>query len=237
MAQENRITATETAFEILDVIHEYQGASAAEITEATDLSRAGVYKHLRTLVAVDALDNRDGVYELGPKFTEYGIENTDARFILDQTAKIDTLSQSLDAPTNVWINRDGNCHCVYTTLTAEHEGYPRTRGDSERLTESPPGKVILAHLPEERRDDLIVTGNQSLPGQLENIREQQILEKSLPAAPEWVSISTPVLNPSNEPVAAIEIVIPSERATGIDVKNNIKGLLRETANKIRVEML
>jgi|GEM_PF-3315927 len=238
MSGSDRIEATKTAFEIIDMIDESQGATAAELIEATGLSRGGVYKHLRTLVEVDALANRDGEYVLGPRFTEYGLGTSDAHAILDQTEKVDELARSLDAPTNLWVNDgDHECRCVYTTRTDDRAGYPRTRGDTEPLTQTPAGKVILAHLPKENRDELIGGDYEGLPAQLEELRERQLLDEPLSFAPEWVSIATPVLDPSDQPVGAIEIVIPAERATGIDVKNNISGLLTETANRMRVEML
>jgi DNA-binding IclR family transcriptional regulator len=236
MAEGDRIAATETAFEILDEVHERGGASAAELIESTGLSRGGVYKHLRTLVAVDALANHDGVYELGPKFTEYGLGATDSP-VLDQTDKIDELARTLDAPANLWVGDDGGCRCVYTTNADGRDGYPRARGDSESLTESPPGKAILARLPASRRSELIGTHDEELMVQLETLRERQLLEEELLSTPDWISIATPIVDPSDDPVAAIEIVIPAERASGIDVKNNIRGLLTETANQMRVEML
>lgn len=237
MTRSDRIEATRTAFDILDVIHDSQGATAAELIEATDLSRGGVYKHLRTLVEVDALANRDGVYVLGPKFTEYGLGTADSHSVADQTEKVDKLARTLDAPANLWTNDGDGCHCVYTALAEDRSEYPRSRGDSEPLAESPPGKVILAHLPSGRRTELIGTHDDELMAQVEELRERQLLEEGLSSAPAWVSIATPVLDPSDEPVAALEIVIPDERASGIDVKNNISGLLMETANRMRVEML
>mgnify|MGYP000058800140 CR=1 FL=1 len=238
MSGSDRIEATKTAFEILDEVDASDGATAAELIEVTGLSRGGVYKHLRTLVEVDALVNRDGEYALGPKFTEYGPGTDDTHFVLEQTEKVDELARSLDAPTNLWINDDSQgCRCVYTTRTEDRAGYPRTRGDTETLTQSPAGKVILAHFSKERRDELIGDAHEGLPAQLEELRERQLLDEPLTFAPDWVSIATPVLDPSDQPVAAIEIVIPAERATGIDVKNNISGLLTETANRMRVAML
>ncbi|WP_436923928.1 IclR family transcriptional regulator domain-containing protein [Halosimplex amylolyticum] len=237
MTQGDRIAATETAFEILDVIHGHDGASAAEISGATGLSRAGVYKHLRTLDAIDAVSNRDGVYVIGPKLTDYGLARGGSGVVLDQTERIDELARSLDASTNLWSTRNDTCTCVHTSLADDRDGYPRAHGDTERLTESPPGKAILAHRPPERRSDLLGDGGDDLLPQLETLRERQLLEETLPDAPEWVSIATPVLSPSDEPVAAIEVVIPAERAAGIDVKNNIQGLLIDTANQIRVDML
>lgn len=237
MTHQDRIAATETSFEILDVVYRSKGATAAELIEATGLSRGGVYKHLRTLVTVDALVNRDGVYVLGPKFTEYGLEATDSDSVLYQTNKIDELAESIDASTNLWIIDGDRCRCVYTSLTVDREAYPRNWGDSERLIESSPGKVLLAHLPSERRTDLVGTKATELRTQLETVWEGRLLEEPLPFASEWVSIATPVFDPSDQPVAAIEIVIPIDRANGIDVKNNISGLLTETANRMRVEML
>ncbi|WP_246999763.1 helix-turn-helix domain-containing protein [Halosolutus gelatinilyticus] len=236
MSREDRISATQTAFEILDVIYERRGATAADLIEATGRSRSGVYKHLRTLVAVDALVNRDGEYVLGPKFTEYGLEATDSNSVLYQTDKIDELAQSYDAPTNLWLNETDRCHCVHTSL-GEGREYPRSRGDSERLVESPPGKAILAHLPSARQTAHIGGEDAELTAQLETVQEGKLLEEPLPFAPEWVSIATPVLDPSDRPVAAIEVVVPIDRANGIDIKNNISGLLTETANRMRVEML
>lgn len=236
MSQENRITSTETSFRILDEVHRRQGATAEELIEVTGLSRAGVYKHLRTLVGLNALTNRGGVYELGPKMTEYRLQSNDSQFVAGQTDRIETLAQSLDAPITLWIREDEACHCTYVSQSEGREGFPRQRGDNESLTESPPGKAILAHLPTEQREALIGP-DESLPSQLEQLRERQLLEERLPEAPEWVSISTPVLNPSDEPVAAIEVVIPNDRASSIDVKNNIRGLLTEAANQIRVGML
>ncbi|MBC9987984.1 IclR family transcriptional regulator [Haloferax sp. AS1] len=236
MSQENRIRATEMSFRILDEVHRRHGATAEELTEATGLSRAGVYKHLRTLVRLDALTNRDGVYELGPKLTQYRLQSNDAQFVVDQTDRIETLAQSLDAPITLWVHEDERCNCTYVSQSEGREGFPRQRGDSESLTESPPGKAVLAHLPTEQREELIGP-DESLPEQLEQLRERQLLEERLSEAPKWVSISTPVLNPSDEPVAAIEVVIPNDRASSIDVKNNIRGLLTEAANQIRVGML
>lgn len=237
MSKDDRIGATKTAFEILDVVHESQGATAAKLIDATGLSRGGVYKHLRTLVDVGALRNHDGSYVLGPKFAEYGAETADSHALHDQTEKIDELSRSLNAPTNLWLKDDERCRCVYTTGAADREGYPRARGDSEPLTESPPGKAMLARMPPERRRKLIGTHNEDLMLQVETLRERQLMEEPLVFAPDWVSIATPVLDPSDGPVAAIETVIPSERASSIDVKNNVRGLLTETANRMRVEML
>lgn len=236
MPQRDQIVATKTAFEILDIVNDFQGASAAELIEATDLSRGGVYKHLRTLVEVGALVNRDGVYVLGPKFDEYGLRTAHSQFMFEQTGKIDELARSLNAPTNLWVHDDDNCRCVYTTLAADQDGYSRSRGDSELLVESPPGKVILARLGIERHSDLVGT-EEELSAQLKELRERQFLEETLSFAPEWVSIATPILDPSDHPVAAIEAVISSERAISTDVEHNISGLLTETANRIRVEML
>lgn len=237
MSKDDRIGATKTAFEILDVVHESEGATAAALIEATGLSRGGVYKHLRTLVDVGALRNRNGVYVLGPKFAEYGPETADSHVLHDQMEKIDELSRSLNAPTNLWLKDDERCRCVYTTGAADRDGYPRARSDSEPLTESPPGKAMLARMPPKRRRELIGTHNEELMLQVETLRERQLLEEPLLSAPEWMSIAAPVLDPSDEPVAAIEMVIPAERATGIDVKNNIRGQITETANRMRVEML
>lgn len=237
MMESDRITATATAFEILDVVHRTGGASAMTIAERVDLSRGGVYKHVRTLLDVGALVNHDGTYRIGPKFDEYATSTSAASVVADQTTKVDQLSQSLDAPANLWVANGDDCDCIHTSLPTERENYPRRTGTRHALTDCIPGKAILAHLPEARQDVLIEGGDESIREQLAAIRERELLEESIDGAPDWIAIATPVLDPSDHPIAAIEVVIPEERAGGVDVKNNIEGLMTETASQIRVELL
>lgn len=237
MANRDRIAATETAFAILDAVHRSEGASAADIAERVGLSRGGVYKHLRTLLDVGAVVNHDGVYEIGPKLAAYDSAPSDVSVVADQTAKVDELSRSLDAPANLWVVNGDDCDCIHTSLPNERADYPRTEGTRCALADSVPGKAILAHLPEARRAALLDGVGDRVTEQLAAIREREILEEAVAGVPDWRSIATPVLDPNDDPVAAIEVVIPNERAGGLDVKNNIEGLLTETANQIRLELL
>ena len=231
MTDGDRIAATKTAFELLDVVYESGGASAAELMDATGLSRGGVYKHLRTLVEVGALANRDGVYELGPTVAEYGVAASASHAVLDQTDAVDRLARRIDAPANLWVSDGEECHCRYTA-NADRAASPRAVGDSERLVESPPGKVMLARLPTRRRTELVGTHNETLLSQLETARERQFLEERLLSAPDWVSIAAPVLAPGDDAPAAIETVVPSERADRIDV-TTIGESLVETAAEMQ----
>lgn len=132
MANQDRIKSTETAFEILDVIVEIGEATAADITVQIDISRTSVYKYLRTFLSLGVVENEDETFVLGPKVAEYAEENrTDASPFVQNTAKIDTLAISLDAPVNLWLSDSEHCVCRYTTFP--NEGRENPRDEDERV--------------------------------------------------------------------------------------------------------
>ena len=237
----NRIKATETAFEILDVLYESGGATAAETATALEMSRAGVYKHLRTLLAVGAVSNQSGLYTLGPKFEKYGRKTKQNKFVYEHRSMIDDLSMSLDAPTNLWVGNGDSAVCLYTTLPNRGRDNPRRQSQQSLLIETTPGKTILSFCDHEQREILLGSVSngmaKEIASQLQEIQERKLLIESLQPDADWVSIATPVLDSSNQPIGALEVVIPSERAKGLDVEVNIAGLIRDTANRIEVEMV
>lgn len=243
MANRDQIKSTKTAFELLDVIAEIGGATAADITARLDISRTSVYKHLRTLVSLDAVENEDGTFVLGPKIIEYAEQNrTDASPFVQNTAKIDTLAVSLDAPVNLWLPDGEHCVCRYTTLPNEGRENPRDEEECVLLVDSVPGKTILAQISPEERESMLEEHSDGrdmgeIQSQLQVVRERRILIESLAPEDHWYSIATPVTTLSRDPRGALEVVIPSERAKGIDVEVNIAGLLLDTANNLEAEAL
>lgn len=241
MAAENRIVATETAFEILDHIHETGGASASDLATAVDISRANVYKHLRTLLKVDAITNHDGIYRLGPKFVTYGQSVRHEIIVEQHRRKIDNVATSLGAPANLWKVIDRKCISIYTTVPDSDWTNPCSQGERSRLIENAPGKVILACYPTQIQRE-ILEQNPEIPTddtleELREIQSENLWTEPLKPRSNWVSIATPIRSPSDEPKGAIEIVVPVKRAEGIDLDINIAGLLTETASKIEVEMM
>jgi DNA-binding IclR family transcriptional regulator len=242
VAHSDRIKATETAFDILDYIHDSEGATARAIAEETTLSRQGVYKHLRALEAADAVQNQNGTFVLGAKLAEYGLTVRDRNTIYARyRSDIDDLAVSLDAPVNYWSLEERECLCLYTSLPAEGRENPRNQGDSEPLVDNTPGNTILAEYDSDERSAIVKEYAEALDleeirSQIQTVEERGLLIQALANEPDWVSISTAICRPSGEPEGAVEVVMPHQRARGIDIEVHVAGSLLDAVDKIELDI-
>lgn len=107
------------------------------------------------------------------------------------------------------------------------------------MVDSTPGKTILAYLDRKEHIDQLdqydgPDNTDSIREQLQAVRERDLLIESLAPRVDWFSIASPITDVSGDPHGALEVVIPSERARGINVEVNIAGLLLDTANKLEI---
>lgn len=243
MQSPDRIQSTATAFSLLDAIAEANGASVAELDGDLEISRTTIYKHLRALEDVDAVENDGGIFGIGPKFSEYvRARNSGITGPVQEAQGIDDLAVSLDAPVNLWIRGDDTCKCVYSSLPNKGRENPRHHEENHPLVDACPGKTILAYLPTSDREAVLADYEKEIDAtqlteQTQQIRDRKVLIESLEPDAGWLSISTPLFGKSGYPRGALEVVIPSERGQGIDIEVNIMGLLLDTASGFDIESM
>ncbi len=243
MTQRRKIKATEVSFAILDYIERTSGATAEELAEQCGISRQGIYKHLRTLMDINAVRNENGVYLLGPKLAEYEVrpDGPDA-FYKRYQVEIDGLADSLDASVNCWSKEGRRCVCKYQSVPNAERENPREIEESAVLVETIPGRTILAEYPDQNREAFInaeaATPDQvEIRRQLRKASERNLLTETLEGRADWVSIASSFCDDSGEPVGAIEVVMPSERARGLDIEVNIVGSLLDTVKNIEIDAI
>lgn len=241
MTHRRKIKATEVSFAMLDHIERTGGATAEELADKCDISRQGAYKHLRTLADIDAVSNENGVFVLGPKLAQYEVqpEGPD-EFYNKYQVEIDGLADSLNAPVNCWSKEGRRCICQYQSFPDEDRGNPREIEENAVLTDNIPGRTILAEYGNQRRETFLEaeapeSDQSELRQQLRKARERNVLTETLEGRPDWVSIASSFSDSTGAPVGAIEVVMPSERARGLDIEVNIVGSLLDTVKKIEID--
>lgn len=241
MVNQKKIKATKTSFAILDYIKKSGGATAREVADNCDISRESAYKHLRTLIDVNAVKNEDGTFVLGPKIPNYQL-NTEAsnQHYKHHMDKLENLAISLDTSVNFWSKEDHKCVCLYRARPSSEHDNPRELKENLFLTDTIPGRTILAEYSYENREILFEsksfgTKPENINAQIQKAQERGILIESIVTTSGWVSVASAFSTPSGSPVGSIEVVLPSERARGIDLEVNIAGSLLDTINRIEVD--
>lgn len=161
------IKTTKTVFDIIEALKRFDGAGVSEIAEYIDLAPSTVHDHLSTLESLEYIRREGNEYQLGLRFLDYGIyakerlELTDAiQPALDQLADDTGESAWIIAEEHGWgVNIEGSTG-ERGVRTGERVGW-RTY-----LHVHAAGKAILAHLPDERIEEIIDL--RSLPQLTEN---------------------------------------------------------------------
>ena len=203
MDYSKQVPAAERTLNILEALSSTpDGLSATELlTRLDDVSRSGLFALLNTLKArsyIEQNDNR-GKYQLGPALwallphKQLGLEPLIAAF--------ETEMAQMDLPETavlLWLNRQD------TVLLAQHEGEQRVRavyrlGQREAATNSPGGRLLLAGLPDKVAQQTAV---------FNQIRHEGVATQE---TAETLDIACPICADGVQPVAALQISIPTFR--------------------------
>lgn len=244
---ERQSSGTEVAGRVADVLllfaggPQYLGVSA--ISRELGISKAVVHRILQSLVSREMLEADPGGYRLGPAAVALGVSalrrfnvrNAAApvlRRLRDETGETTTLS-GLVADERVYLDQFESPHEVKMTVEVGRR-FPLHAGSS--------GKVILAFLPEERREALLarplaaltpgtVTDVAALRAQLaETAREGvgvSVGERQADAG----SVAAPLFGPDGEVHGSISVCGPRHRFTPEAVER-YRALVRDAAEEI-----
>jgi DNA-binding IclR family transcriptional regulator len=241
---------TEAAARVADVLllfaggPRYLGVSA--ISRELGLSKAVVYRILRSLVSREMLATDEGVpgYRLGPAAVALGVSalrGFDARAaagpvlrrLRDQTGETTTLS-GLIGDERVYLDQFESTHEIKMTVEIGTR-FPLHAGSS--------GKVILAFLPADRREAVLARPRAALTGR--TVTDEAALRADLAViAADGVadsigerqaaagSVAGPLFGPDGEVHGSISVCGPAYRFTPEAVER-YRALVREAAEEIR----
>lgn len=150
------LTTVRRAFEILDILWELDGATPTELADRMDLPDSTTYDYLRTLSETKYVTRRDGVYRLSSYFLTVG-GKMQYRSRLYQVCKPEM--KRVAAETNelvgLTIEDDGKAVVFHQEEGQQALSLGTYAGAATPIHTHAAGKTILAHLPEERVDEII----------------------------------------------------------------------------------
>ena len=240
--------SVERAFRIVDELAENGGGRVSELADRLEMPVSTVHNYLQALVETGYVTVEDKEYSTTTRFLEVGHRQ---RHRLEVFQAVSDELQDIAAETgeHVTLMIEENDQCV---IVAVQEGpdavnlfaYPGARMP---LHAAAPGKAILAHMPDDRvqeiidRQGLVEMTNQTITDpdvlfdQLETIREQGYAIDEGERIAGMICISAPVLDKSDEIRGAICVCGPQSR---IDEprREEIADIVKRSANVTQVNL-
>ena len=241
------VGATETSFAIISHLKEESGATVTEVATALGLSKSTVYNHLRTLNGLGYVVTEDNTYHLGLKFLDLGDAARD-RTNLYEAAKgeVDALVSTIGEHGYVMVEEMGQGVYIYQSKTARGIQTDSHIGTTVDLHATAVGKAYLAHLPADRRAQLLdnlelaprteatYTDRDRLEAELNAVRRQGFAFNNEERFVGLRAVGAPVLGPDDEVLAAISVSGPTTRLSGDRYRSEIPEKVRETARIIGI---
>jgi len=224
-APDGAIGSVLRAFDILERMVEQETVSVTELADELDAPKSTVHAYLTTLDEAGFVVNEGGSYRLGLRFLEYGgaVRN---RSKLYEVAKheVDKLAAETGEVANLGVEEEGLRVLLYKSAEPDaiHDNAPV--GEFTNMHWTALGKAILAHLPDERVEEIVnarglpraneytITENSDLLEELAEIRERGYSVEDQDRRQGVLTVGAPIFDrTSDEVVASISVSGPRNR--------------------------
>lgn len=243
------VDATAKSMAILRSLKSEGPATLTELASRLGYSKSTVHRHLATLREEGYVAETDGEYRVGLLFLDYGVHVREENELF-QTARerVDELSERVDE--NVWLMVEENGYGVFLyqgagaspVRTFTREGY------RAHLHTFAAGKVVLAHMDEERRERVLerhglpdqapesITEREELDAELAEIRESGVGFNRQESIRGINAVAAPVLDVDGRPLGSISVAGPASRLKGDYLEADLPELLLGVTNEIEVNL-
>lgn len=156
--EDQRVKSVDRAFRIVEVLRKENGADIQTVADRLDVANSTAYRYLMTLESSGYLSKNEGKYHVSLRFLRLGehSRNRNPEYKLAQQ-KVQQLAEETDERAQFVTESHGKAVFVYRGM-GEHAVETDSRtGKEVPLHTIAAGKAILAHLPEERVDEIVDT--------------------------------------------------------------------------------
>ncbi|MFC4247648.1 IclR family transcriptional regulator [Natribaculum luteum] len=243
------IKSVETAFAIIETLHDRRRARLTELAAEIDIANSTAHEHLSTLQEHGYVIEEDDGYRLGLKFLDHGTQAKQHYQDFTQVARpvLEQLVDETDEAVNLVVEEHGRA--VYVDRLTGDRGVPTNSwaGRRKPLHALASGKAILAHLSDDRLDEIVddrglpavtdqtLTSREQLQAELERIRDQEIAFNDRESHESIRAVSAPVVL-DDRVYGAVSVAGPAKRLTGSYFENEIPDLLLGAVNEIELKL-
>lgn len=247
-----RIKSVQRADEILKAIKSRHGATLQEIKTDLGLTKGTVHTYLVTLRECGFVTKEDDVYRLGLRFVTMGeyVRNKMDLYTAGQE-QVDKLAERTGEYAHLVVEDGGQEVAIYESrgdAAIAMDYHLRLRETPQHLHDSAGGKAILAHLSEERLDEILddrelaaqtentITDREALREELATVRTRGYAVNDEEEIRGMRAVGAPILGSSGEVLGAVSVTAPTSRLKGKRFESDIPEDVMEAANLIEVNL-
>jgi DNA-binding IclR family transcriptional regulator len=250
MDREPPIKAITTTFTIIETLIDVDGAGISELASRLELPKSTVHDHLTTLNEIGYISKEDGTYRVGTRLLRMGAQ-LQRNFELYNVARpeLKKLAETTGEHTSLMIEENGlgvYLHSIEGTNTMK---LISVDGMATKLHTTAPGKAILAHLPESKRDSIFaehglpaatrntITEREELESHLERIHDRGYAFDDGETLEAMRGVAAPIVHTTENEVHGAVSVYEPRRQTGVDeFENEMLDELLRISNIIEVNL-
>jgi DNA-binding IclR family transcriptional regulator len=220
-----------------------------ELANELDLPKSTVYSHLRTLREHEYVVQEDGRYRLGLRFLDFG-EHTRDRMRIYEVARpeVEALAEETGELANLLVEEHGQGVYLYRAKGEGAVNVDTHAGMRVGLHCTSLGKAILAHLPEERVDDIVdrwglpartantITDRAELDAELARIRERGYARDDGERLSGLRCVAAPITDVDGDAVGAVSVAGPTSRIKGDRFDSVIPERVMSAANVTEINL-
>jgi DNA-binding IclR family transcriptional regulator len=243
MVEQQTVQATATSFAIVEALLDEGCVGVTSLANQLDLPKSTVHKHLSTLVELGYVEKSEGEYVPAFKLAGLGARASQTRPLYEVSkSPINRLAESTEEHTGVYVAMGTTGFDLYSTsgqraLLDDIDPVP-----SRHLHCNASGKAILAQWSDEQLASIIESGlpeltdntissESELRNEIARVRERGV---AFDRSEQSESLCSVAVSLNVEEVdAAVYVAAPQNRMRGKRLKENLPGLLSNTARKIR----
>ena len=244
------VKSVETAFQIINIIHESDDATVAEITSQIGLSKSAVYKYMKTLEKQRYVVREGNSYRIGLRFLNFGQNALKSRKIFEVAKpELQELAEKTGEMANLLVEERGCGVFVHKSTGQNAVNLDTYIGKEVYLHTTALGKAILAYLPEQRLNEIIeehglpmetkytVTDTEELKEELTQIRERGWAFDDEERLTGLRCVAVPILDTTDDPLGAISVSGPKSRIEYPSQQDNLLKQLDAIRNVIELNVL
>jgi DNA-binding IclR family transcriptional regulator len=243
------LTTIETAFDIIELIMESNGARVSQIATSLDLHKSTVHNYLGTLQQQGYLVKKGEEYCIGLPFLTVGGHAAASRpgYQLLRT-KVNQLATDTGERAQCIVEQNGIGFYIYDMSGGNAVQTDVRIGKQALLHTTSAGKAILAYLPDEevrqiidywglpKRTEHTITDEEELLEELHEIREQKYAFNDEERIIGQRAVGVPILDENRDIITGLSVSGPKNRLKGEWFESEIPDILLGIANEIELNL-
>ena len=244
-----KVTSVANACDIIDLLYEHNGARVTEVADSLGLNKGTVHTQLDTLREKGYVHKLDMIYYPSMRFLEIG-EGIKSQMEVFKSAQneLHDLAEQTGEYAHLMIEQNGWGYIIHKEKGDKAATTTSRAGKKLHLHYTSTGKAILAHLPEERVEEIVdlrglpertnqtITDRKSLLKELEEIRDSGVAYDRGEQINGARCIGAPILEPDGTVLGAISVSGPVSRMSGEFYQTELPELVSSTANVIEMNI-